>query len=478
MTSFMRHTYLFSLLLSPLFLACGDSPQISTSTPIPGPGPSVRPEVTDYYVSPASTGCMMSVHAGEALGLMGYVGHGYDVTGDYLADSSVRGSVIDVAHMPDDRFTVFAAPASNSGEVYGGKNAGEFLSSLMANVGEDPTSANSDYYFTGTLGAASANSAYYMSTQWWRAQIGSFPALRASMLRYLSKEFEADLQTLSADEIVEKYGTHFISRAIVGNAVRWLYSAYVPLTGSNMPISVERGFATVRNTMLGSGMTLDAMQKQLASLENYGAVMSVSFSGGDTSVVEFDPETGLVTGVDAWWETDDASRYALISFGDNGLHPLSEAIPNEAMRYAVDQAAARHIKAAQKKLDKVVPLFQNSNGTIYRYVTSASESSRLAEQGITAHGVLGALSSVRTERTSLPLYTMTDASGNQILSLIQPDDSWSCLGYVYPSRNSESVSLYEITDGSRYAYTIEASNSYGPRKEWHPTGVVFYLLRP
>lgn len=467
----MKARYIIPFLLVPVFMACDDSPQVENSRPTPNPSP--RPEVTDFYISPSSSGCYMEVATWQGSGISGFIGHGYDVTGDYLAPSSIRGTVVDVTKLSDDAYTILSAPAYNSGETYIGEDAGSLLSDLMANIGENMETGNRDYYFTGTLGKASSNSSYVMDTRWQRALIAGFPGLSSTVRRALSDEFTADLSLLSADALVRKYGTHFISRASAGLAIRQIYSTYIPSVGSDFSPLLE-GFRTASSAI--SGTYNGILADKLASLYNYGARLSVTFCGGDTGSIVYDKEKQLLNPSDAWWQSADASNYGLISISD--LQPLSMAINDKELSQQVDKAISRYISEAQTRLGSILPLFQNTNGTVYRYVTSAEASSALDKTGIRSYGVLGALSEAATAEAPLPLYSNIATDGNQILSLIQPTMEWKRLGYVMKERTEESVPLYEISDGSRYAYTIEAANSYGKKNEWHPTGAVFYLLRP
>ncbi len=467
----MKTKYIIPLLLAPVFMACGDSPQVENSRPSPNPSP--RPEVTDFYVSPSSSGCAMEVAGWPGKGISAFMGHGYDVTGDYLAPSSVRATVVDVTKLSDDAYTVFSAPAYNSGETYIGENAGALLSDLMANIGENMDSGTRDYYFTGTIGKASSNSSYVLDTQWQRTVIAGFPGLSTTVVRALSDEFIADMSLLTAEALVKKYGTHFISRASAGLAIRQIYSAYYPDAEAGFSPLLE-GFRTASSAI--SGTYNGILSDKLASLYNYGARLNVTFIGGDTGSISFDEEKQLLAPWDTWWQSGDNENYGLIDILD--IYPLSRAINDKELSNQVDEAVRRYIAEAQTKLETLLPLFQNTNGIIYRYVTSAEASSALDKTGCRSYGVLGALSAVPTDEASLPLYSNVETDGNQILSLIQPTTEWKRLGYVSKERSDSSVPLYEITDGNRFAYTIEAANSYGKKNEWHPTGVVFYLLRP
>lgn len=469
----MNTRHLLPMILATLFVACGDSPHIENTRPVPDPVPPV-PEVTNYYVSPASSGCSRYVTFQQGGSVNDYIGHGYDVTGEYLAFSSVRPAVVDVKKLRDDAYSIFSAPAYNSGETYLGKDAAALLADLMADMGVNISSSRANLYFTSTLGNASANSSFILDTQWNRATIAGFPGVWSAFGNALSDEFTADVALLSGEGLVKKYGTHFISRASMGYAVRKIYSAYLPSANSDLSALLD-GYKYAYSSMTGS--FTDDLSATLASLYNYGASLQVIFCGGDASKVQYDNGKEVLSSLDSWWESGNSSNQALLHISD--IHPLSDAVADKELARQVDAAIERHIAASQSELESIIPLFQNTNGRIYRYVTTAEASSALDKTGIRSFGVLGALAAKPTGEASLPLYSNSPgADDNQILSLIQPTDDWKLLGYVMKQRTEKSVPLYEIYDGTRYAYTIEAKNSYGENNEWHPTGAVFYLLHP
>lgn len=292
----------------------------------------------------------------------------------------------------------------------------------------------------------------------------------------LADDFAKDIQYMRAKSLVDRYGTHFVCRANLGIAVRTIYSAFVD-SEDNKKISLAyEGLVSAEDALigqLGPDLTLT-----LSGLNNYGASLTKIFSGGDPSLINYDTETGILGDNTAWQESGARYNYALIKLSEGDILPLSSAIFDPELKVEVENEIKKRIADSQYADDATVPLLQNTNGRLYRYVTGYDESLRLEnEEGLKSFGVLGALYTRKIEET-LPLYTKVNSEGSQILSLIQPDESWTVMGYIMPSRSYNTVSLYEISDGVRYAYTIEAANSYGPRNEWHPTGAVFYLLRP
>lgn len=455
-------------------LSCGDSPTLNTTPPVNNPTPG--PIEADYYVSPASTECRTEI-AGETWhGMENILGRGYDITGSYLSETSMRRKVIDLEKIPADALTIFAAPAASMGEMYAGSNTKEFLTDLMANIGLAYTPSDPNLCFTGTIASVSPNATILMSISWQRYQIGNILTLPRVLESSLDDEFAKDITFMRAKSLVDLYGTHFLCRANIGLAVKTIYSAFVD-AGSKEKLSLAaKGFDAAEADLLGKlgpDLTLT-----LSGLNNYGASLTKIFSGGDPELIDYDVVTGILGENMVWQESASRANYSLISLSDGDLLPLSAAISDPELKEEVDKEIKKRISASQYADDATVPLLQNTNGRLYRYVTGYDESLRLEnEEGLISFGVLGALYTKQTEG-AIPLFTRIDPEGSQILSLIQPDDSWTVMGYVMQSRSYKTISLYEISDGTRYAYTIEAANSYGPRNEWHPTGAVFYLLRP
>lgn len=466
--------FLYILSLGTL-VACGDSPTLNNTPPTNNPTPG--PIETDYYVSPASTECRTEVTGEKWSGLENILGCGYDITGSYMSVSSMRGRVIDLDKLDPGRLVVLSALASSTGVTFSGSDRTAFLSDLMANAGIEHVPSKSDLCFTGTLPATSGNSTTLMHVSWHRKLSGQIAAFPYVFLPALSAGFADDVRYMRAKNIVDRYGTHFFVHANVGVSVKTIYSAYIDADDNGKIKLAQKGFEAAESALagkLGPDLTLT-----LAGLNNYGASLIKVFNGGDTDLIDYNSQTGILCDYSAWIDSGDKSNYGLtdnISAGD--LLPISEAIDDPELKKEVEAEIERRIYASQHAENSTVPLLQNTNGRIYRYVTGYDESLRLEnEDGLISFGVLGSLY-INQADGALPLYTNIDSTGSQILSLIQPDDSWTIMGYVMQSRSLNTISLYEIYDGSRYAYTIEAANSYGPRNEWHPTGAVFYLLRP
>ena len=435
------------------------------------------PVETDYYISPTSAECRVEVKGEEWHGLENILGCGYDITGEYMSVTSMRGKVIDLGKLDANRLVVLSAPATSTGVLYGGSDYRSFLTDLMANAGMEYSTSNPNLCFTGTLSSGSMNSTTLMLVSWVRKLSGRIATQDYVLQTALSDDFAHDASYMRAKNLVDIYGTHFFVHANVGLSVKTVYSAFVDAADRDKVSLAQSGFDFAESALCGKlqpDLTL-----ALSGLNNYGATFTKVYNGGDPSLVDYDPSTGILGDTEAWMNSGERGNYALAdNIADGDLLPLSDAISDPDLKLEVQTEINRRISASQYAEDATVPLLQNSNGKFYRYVTGYDESKLLEkEEGLTSFGVLGALYKRQVDG-SLPLYTNIDANGSQILSLIQPDDGWTLVGYVMKSRSYDTISLYEISDGTRYAYTIEAANSYGPRNEWHPTGATFHLLRP
>ncbi len=454
-----------------LFAACDSSKDHEENEP---DYPPVLPK--NYYVSPSCTGGLVSVSAAGGHGVDSVLGAGYDVTGAYLSPSSIRGMVMDVSKMAKDAITHFSATASSSGDVYDGESAGNFLGNLMSVFDMSVSSSDPMYCFVGTLTESGrTNDQYVMRQVWNRLTISRFNTLSHRLYKALSDDFKRDLTVMSPDGLVGKYGTHIICRARMGLSIRQVYHTYA--FGDEASRKAWHGFnATLEK--VSNGHSWSALSDVYGRIGIFGSTLSMEFCGGNPSAVSYDPVTGNMGNLDAWNKSVNNENSALVSLDDEDLIPLQAAIEDESLRVAVGEAVVRYVRESSRQMWKRVtlPLFQNSDGKQYRYVSSEELARQLWKDGITLCGIVGAVY-VNEIPATVALYSNETANGHFRLSLERGAD-WSRLGYVYTEPSADRITLQEITDGTRYAYTIEEGDTFGKSAEWRVTGVKFYLPRP
>ena len=100
----------------------------------------------------------------------------------------------------------------------------------------------------------------------------------------------------------------------------------------------------------------------------------------------------------------------MITLSGSDLSPISYAIEDPDLKKEVEAAISEYIRASKSNVTQTVPLLQNSNGRIYRYVTSYDESLQLENRdNLKAYGMLGALyrnktgESIPSIPTSIPM---------------------------------------------------------------------------
>lgn len=438
--------------------------------------PPVLPK--NYYISPSCTDAMIQVSATAGQGIKSVLGSGYDVTGAFLSPSSMRHQVIDIDKMPDGVVSIFVGTVSSTGEYYVGENGREFLRDIMSSMEMDVSSSNPSYGFVGTLtDSGHLNDTYIMRVVWGQTALGHFMTFKHRLYKALSDGFKNDLKELSPNELVDKYGTHIISRARMGIANRQIYHAYV--YSDNVISSASNGFNAMLEKLTQEGYSWQSLSRTCLNFRNFGATLSMEFYGGDPSAVRYNPVSGYLDISDEWQASVSDKNSAMVLLNKDDIIPLTAAIEDEELRSAVSSVIAGYIKNAwnvclSKASTRI--LFQHTDGRRYRYVSDMKFSENLAKGGLPFHGILGALYD-REQPATAVLYSNRLSEDVYRLSLDRGED-WSIVGYVFQKPVEDCVVLQEITDGSRYVYTIEEGETFGKNGEWHSTGVEFYLLRP
>lgn len=467
-------TFIMSAAISAIALTgCSDSK--SDEPPVP---PICPPsEVTDFYISPACSDCLLTHGAASGHGYEFYLGHGYDITAPYLSDDAVRAKVIDLDKLDGERLYHMATTFYTT-QVLKGSDTGDYLRFISYTGDFENPAGDSAPLFSGSITAPGTDNTYYTQIRRWGVSRHYFNPIRPAIYSALSDEFLSDLESLSADELVSRYGTHVVNDAVMGCMMRFDYHAYITSDAAGNIDKTDIAYDAVAKILGTSDQ--DALSAQLYNFGNFGATLEVSLHGADPDVDFFSgnwpwPESAT----HGWLNRLKPENAVMVSLSDNDLVPLTNLIKDESKRAKVSFAIDNYIRNSARNLTATVPLFQNSNGVAYRYPTSRSEADELeSEKGLRCYGVLGSLyADSRSGTVELRTVISTDGSGQQLIAA-GANESGRLLGYALAAPASGCVTLHEITDGKRYAYTIEEKDSYGKKGEWHPTGTRFYLLRP
>lgn len=328
--------------------------------------------------SSVSTDDRSSLNAGHPI--YDVLGYGYDVTGRVANSISSRLSVIDV-----DKFAskeASALPPNKDVETYFKYNVGENVSTYASSFSQRYNATAGLKVFSGELNynlrdTSTYTSKYIFSSmdqiikqkQW---RINSTTAnLRDN---YLTAHFSADVVSLSARDLVTKYGTHVLTDIKLGAKLTVSYRA--ESSNSNR---VNSALAGLKFNGLAKifGINATFNTENTETLSNYNQTLFYNTLGGDGSVsligeIKLDNSTTPSINISEWQRTCTQANAVLIDIAEDGLLPLNLLIKDqtksEQVRVYINQYLAS--KSINMRIDDpsagAVPFYAYSkyaNGT-------------------------------------------------------------------------------------------------------------------
>lgn len=235
-------TYLFLSLAIVCSSCSGDDDDTIRPKPEPNPDPNPGEEVED---NPYKTDVDLSENTFTDWDNTGIdddyfmLGYGYDATGKYAHPSSVRNIVIDMAKLAADDWDITIVRSSSAdSDLYINGSIQDCISSLAEKAGfnhyEISTYKN---LFKGMFDTPFSNDTSFPDLNYRYMGYSMMPILCHAYFiyneryftnrDYLSEDFKSDLENLSPDEVITKYGTHVLKAILLGGRVDYLYR-YLP----------------------------------------------------------------------------------------------------------------------------------------------------------------------------------------------------------------------------------------------------------
>ena len=282
------------------------------------------------------------------------LGFGYDVNGAYADSSSVRAKVIDVdafLHDNPGRFDLSRSTSWSDPIVYA-NDAEDFSSNLSSGL----TETNGSKVFKGSItdyfNDADALSAKYFYTRFSITIVMKRLALDIYsdlVKNYLTAAFKQDVANLSAEALVNKYGTHVLTSIEFGGNMHALYRAQTSLTDRRKAAGEGLRFVVKRSFGLSTGELDPVDSTVLASV--HSPEIAYHVVGGDLSkfqIVKY-PKFTFISAVD-WANTVTIDNAAFIGFGRDPLLPLDQLISDPVKQAAVKSYIATFISANSVKM--------------------------------------------------------------------------------------------------------------------------------
>ncbi|MFC0513453.1 MAC/perforin domain-containing protein [Mucilaginibacter angelicae] len=276
------------------------------------------------------------------------LGFGYDVTGEYASSNSATYPVIDVDKLiqnepgrfvPDNNVTQY-------GEYASGGNASEYLSKLTSNTTATIAPAGVSKFWGATLTVnfhetnnVSSKYSYASASLIIKQKRLKFDApIDLIKSTYLTSVFKSDVSTMSAQQLVTKYGTHVLTDIILGAKLNVFYRSQT--SSSNKGESVKAGL-DVHGMFNTFGFKSDVTYADSSVNSNYNQTMYYSTVGGDGTKGVFGQlsldNTSPKVDISPWQSSCTRDNAAFIQIGNAAgtLIQLSDLIDDAAKKQAV-----------------------------------------------------------------------------------------------------------------------------------------------
>lgn len=346
----MKKIYLFSLLLL-IFSACSDLNEAIIDDP------------TNSQITPKSAGD----------GVYDVLGYGYDVTAEYLHPKAVKFQVLDIEKYKKDYPTRLDVGTSSWGYdyMYYGYSSEDYLGNMQKEL--DVKTGGNYLAFSGTFNASgSFKSNYEYSSKY---SFASVDAIRNKkyirindeidrLSKYLSSHFIEDLTKLSADRLVEKYGTHILTDFTIGGRYKILYRSVIEHSKdeTTKKITVASG---AKFTIKAVGINVDN-EGSIETSETYvkdntQKELFIMFYGGNGTNLKYDLEKGMPTSVDlaAWENAVKLDNSTLTDINWKETYMIYDFIDDPVKKVAIKTAVENHIKNNQLNMLEVLPVYSS-----------------------------------------------------------------------------------------------------------------------
>lgn len=366
------------------------------------------------------------------------LGYGYDITGEYLARQSIKDVVIDVEKLINEKPNffkkVFVDEIKN--EVYLGEDYYSYLkeiynkSNFKGSVAESPKEARFDdsnkenipYAFSSSFNSELTNK-YEMSNKYSFARVDMMKHHRQYLLsvtpenvtNYLTESFETDLNRLSPDDIVSKYGTHVLLDFVVGGSYSLFYKSII--TDNTTQVSKQKilsGGVAGALQKVGLNIILNLSKEEIEEfmVKNNQRQCVINIRGGsikgDSLVINSNSTFTQTLDFDKWAETVDDQRSVLAEINFNKTYPIYEFISDPLKKEQIKNAVVRYLNSKEQKVLKTKTVYllkSRETGDTYWVFTREEVEYGVNRWGEQYHGVLGFILTEPQPNTK-PLYRL------------------------------------------------------------------------
>jgi len=424
------------------------------------------------------------------------LGHGYDVTDRFAEKESTRFQVIDI-----EKF-VAQDPGSYLPKLgvvdYYDYTFGENGSSYSKRLSQK-YSASLDVFglFKGELnlsfaGKDSSSSKYiYASARKIIEQksMQIFSTVNNIRENYLTDKFKSDLSSLSAQQLIAKYGTHVLTDITLGARFDFNYQSQ---TNSSKREEASKAGLKYNGLLSIANVTADIEVNKVEANSNFNQTVHYRSIGGDGTKgligdITLDNSPQKLT-IAAWQSSCTIDNAVLIKIGKNGLIPIEDLIGDPVKKAEVKNYIAQYyIEHEYKLTPDPVNVFYSAKDNNHVYTINKNDYP-YTQNGFSDFGT-GFRAFTSQVPGSLPVHVFYNAGARNHTYTINRYDypyeqnGYTYLGvnfYAYPSQVAGSSPVhvyYTNAGGGDHVYTINKNDYPYLQNGFSYLGVNFYAIK-
>lgn len=334
-------------------------------------------EFDDFPVEPITESSLHSTTRAAGDEKYDVVGYGYDVTSEYLHPLSVKSAVLDIEKYKKDYSGRLESGTASYGydRMYYGYSSADYVKDITTETKATYTMSYGNEKDTVFFSNTITNNAY-LKTEYSYSSKYSFASLDlvrnlkhiyfndeiSRLSQYLSDSFNEDLERLSPDRVVERYGTHVLTDIIIGGRYKLIFRSVITKAkdASTKRKTVSSGF---KSSLDGIGVSynlehIDTVDESLVK-DNQHKELYVMFYGGSGTNLKYDLEKGMPTTIDiqSWEKSLSLANSCLNEINWKETYPIYEFISDPIKKEQIKDAVKRHIAASQLNILELLPLY-------------------------------------------------------------------------------------------------------------------------
>ncbi|WP_294185512.1 MAC/perforin domain-containing protein [uncultured Sphingobacterium sp.] len=438
------------------------------------------------------------------------LGYGYDITGEYLASSSIKSVVFDAAAYHKATY-----PLAYRGEFIGEIDSKAYFGSdymsyireiekktnFKGSTAEEPKGTTTDaakvpYSFSLTYSSNSVSK----ETSTSKYSFGRVDIIKkqkqhllpdakpSDLVNYLTPGFKNDVINLSPNALINKYGTHVLLDITTGGS----YTSYFAseITNNTSYDSKSKMIEGVAGFVIGKlglnfSSNLSKEQKEEYTRRQSNWSTSILTRGGTTNGqtinINANDEVTQTLSLDSWARTVDDQNCVLVDINFNKTYPLYDFINDPIKKQNIKNAVIAHLASKEKTVLQIKPMHQlkSKNGDTWWVFSKDEVDFAVNTYGDQYHGVIGYVVASPQTNTK-PMYRMKSRKTGDTwyaFSKVEADYavakwneiSYGIDGYLYSTEQANTKPMYRLKskNSSDTWYVFNLADVLNAQNKWN-----------